>query len=271
MSQARYVYGTCSEEGCSSAATYKKLMMCKKHYTLVNRREPKTAACLRCETVFIRVGRKLYCSDTCRLLTMKDRDALRYPEPDPTHKECSRCGTNKPRSEYHLDKKRRDGLFPYCIDCRREYTGTQRMVAATLSKQEYDKQRRDTINADPVLRGEKALANRNRWLVSKYGISLEDYDRLLEKQGGVCALCERTPEEVQAGKTRGGYIKPLCVDHDHDCCPTHITCGNCVRQLLCHFCNLGMGAFRDDPEILLKAAKYVETHRALLETSRLES
>jgi Recombination endonuclease VII len=73
-----------------------------------------------------------------------------------------------------------------------------------------------------------------------YGISLEDYDVMFERQGGACAICKRT------GVT-------LCVDH------CHLT-GE-VRGLLCIRCNSAIGFCSDDPAVLLAAADYLRAPR----------
>jgi hypothetical protein len=84
-------------------------------------------------------------------------------------------------------------------------------------------------------------------LRSTYGITMDDYDRMLEEQDFRCAVC-RTPEP---GGAR--HMVRWVVDHDH-------ATGK-VRALLCHSCNFGLGKFRDDPELLRQAADYVEMHR----------
>lgn len=93
---------------------------------------------------------------------------------------------------------------------------------------------------------------RERELVKKYGITLKDYDRLLAAQKGGCAICGFEPEEDG---------KQLAVDHNHGCCDYRRdgrTCGRCVRALLCESCNLGLGKFGDDADLLRKAADYLE-------------
>ena len=62
----------------------------------------------------------------------------------------------------------------------------------------------------------------------KYGITYDDYERMLEEQGGGCGIC--------GTKEPGGRGK-FHVDHDHTCCPAEKTCGKCIRGLLCHGCN----------------------------------
>lgn len=59
----------------------------------------------------------------------------------------------------------------------------------------------------------------------------EDYDRVLAEQGGHCASCDAVPTADRR----------LAWDHDHTCCPGKVTCGNCVRGLLCPKCNLLLG------------------------------
>jgi hypothetical protein len=77
-------------------------------------------------------------------------------------------------------------------------------------------------------------------LKSKYNLTLEDYDELLDKQNGVCAIC--------GGINRAG--KRLGVDHCHR--------SGKVRGLLCDTCNLILGQFDDQIKILQKVIKYLQ-------------
>ena len=36
-------------------------------------------------------------------------------------KTCSSCGNNSLKSNFHKDRKRKDGLRPQCIDCRKKF------------------------------------------------------------------------------------------------------------------------------------------------------
>lgn len=72
----------------------------------------------------------------------------------------------------------------------------------------------------------KARARLAATLKYNFGITVERYEEMLARQGGVCAICKRRP-----GKRR------LAVDHDHSCCPGRRSCGKCVRGLLCKACN----------------------------------
>ena len=88
-------------------------------------------------------------------------------------------------------------------------------------------------NRDPNIRRD--------WFYRKtYGITLADYDEIIEQQGGRCAICFSFP---YAGRA-------LCVDHDH------VT--GAVRGLLCDACNRGIGFFQDEPELLRVAIAYLE-------------
>lgn len=79
-------------------------------------------------------------------------------------------------------------------------------------------------------------------LFKKYGITLEDYQRMLSNQKGVCAICHKN--NSYAGKTR-----MFAVDH------CHVT--GKVRGLLCQSCNRALGLFGDDADRLLKASLYL--------------
>lgn len=70
-----------------------------------------------------------------------------------------------------------------------------------------------------------------RTRVIRYNLTAEQAIRL--RDGGWCDLC-----------TSWSYR--LCVDHDHVCCPTPtMSCGRCVRGLVCHPCNTALGRFED--------------------------
>lgn len=79
------------------------------------------------------------------------------------------------------------------------------------------------------------------WRDKGININLEQYNQLLEKQGGVCAICS-------ADKNKNGTA--LCVDHCH--------ASGVVRGLLCHNCNVTLGRFSESAEALLKAANYLQ-------------
>lgn len=87
---------------------------------------------------------------------------------------------------------------------------------------------------------------RNADLKKHYGIDSTEYERMLNSQGGVCAICGAPP-----GGGRGGKLH---VDHCH--------ATDEVRAILCHNCNFGLGAFGDSPSRMRQAARYVETHAA---------
>ena len=81
--------------------------------------------------------------------------------------------------------------------------------------------------------------------LKRYGLTENDYQRLLIKQKGLCAICYAARTETR-----------LAIDHDHSCCPQRKTsCGKCVRWLLCGKCNLLLGAANDSVELLRKAAR----------------
>jgi len=83
--------------------------------------------------------------------------------------------------------------------------------------------------------------------MTQRGISLAEYNRLLTLQGGKCAICRRGDSNHRTGRA-------FSVDHDH--------ATDVVRGLLCHTCNLAVGAMHDNPEHLRSAADYLERGRS---------
>jgi len=107
-------------------------------------------------------------------------------------------------------------------------------------------------NPDAVRGYQKAYREKNREALvakdrqRKFGITHQEYAKLYQSQGGVCAICSQ-PETA----TRLGKVKSLAVDHDHKT--------GRVRGLLCSDCNTGIGKLKDDPKVLQSAIQYLKS------------
>jgi hypothetical protein len=82
------------------------------------------------------------------------------------------------------------------------------------------------------------------------GVTGVEYDAMLERQGGVCAICH----QPETRKAKGGTPYTLGVDHNH-------ATGQ-IRDLLCMTCNSAIGLAADDPMLLRAMADYLERHRS---------
>ena len=114
---------------------------------------------------------------------------------------CTKCGEWKPMTEYHKTKRNIDGYQGLCKACHKEGT-------------------------------------RNTDYIRKFGITLEDYNKMFADQEGKCGIC---------GKHQ--LDKNLSVDHDHKTME--------VRGLLCQPCNLGLGKLGDNIEGVENALNYL--------------
>ena len=103
------------------------------------------------------------------------------------------------------------------------------------------------------MKAKRRKAAKAAYVQRTYAITDDEYQAVYEAQGGVCAICRRANDRY----------KHLAVDHDHSCCPGSVSCGKCVRALLCKPCNRDvLGHLRDDPGALRRAIDVVETHPA---------
>ena len=163
-------------------------------------------------------------------------------------RECSRCKQIKSIDEFVIRAGYKDGLYPWCDDCRRE------------KAREYRAARR----ADPIKRARDLdstlrSARKRRQEVpevfamskraSRYGVTQEMYDAQLERQNGICAIesCWRRATDI---------------DHDHECCPLSAdrqkACGKCFRGILCNWCNTALARVNDNVTKILGLAVYLD-------------
>ena len=138
-------------------------------------------------------------------------------------KSCCKCKIDKPLEGFHRNKVTVDGLQKTCKECQSAYSKLPHVR---------DKQK------DYYQRTKRAHIDRN--LKAQYGISYDEYDVMLEKQKGRCAIC---------GTDNPGGKGRFHVDH----CHTNGT----VRGLLCHHCNTMLGLAKDSAETLNKAISYL--------------
>lgn len=145
--------------------------------------------------------RRKYCSKRCKRLAAARRESARLLE-SKAGRVCAGCGGEIPAELL--------SSAIYCSeDCRRTHAG-------------------------PEIR-------RRSMLKRLYGLTLDRYQALVEKQGGCCAICHSADP---------GAKGIWHIDHCHN--------GGHVRGLLCSACNTGLGQFKDRPEVLRAAADYLE-------------
>lgn len=154
---------------------------------------------------------------------------------------CRKCGKIKSTSDFNADTKRKDGFYPWCVECRREYKkkymGQTTKILTTKSAQ-YTEQSK----ASHTLKTKYAAGEFVSSLLSRYGISAGDLIKIFREQRGKCAICKS-----EFGATRRTRFE---IDHCH-------RTGK-VRGLLCSGCNVGLGGFVDNVQSLWEATRYLK-------------
>lgn len=191
------------------------------------------------------------CSACLRELDRANYRAQRKREPRTLTLDCGHCGTA------FTYTTRTGPVRKYCSERCKANAGEAMRQAR---KQQISAKRCDCGSTDvakhgkPVCpdcrvdkRNRRTDAHRLKRRLSLYGLTQADYDDLVAVQRGQCAICTTT----EPG-SRGWFI-----DHDHGCCPGIGSCGNCVRGLLCHDCNLLLGMAKDSTERLDRAKTYL--------------
>ena len=141
-------------------------------------------------------------------------------------KTCKRCHVDKPLSDFRLESRATGRRKPRCNPCEN--------ARMREDRQRHGTKRRATDRGAYARRSlDVAAVNKQRF----YGLSELDAFRVIEAPG--CEICGERNES-----------RLLAVDHCHD---TGLN-----RGVLCDRCNLALGNMRDNPELLRRAAEYVE-------------
>lgn len=172
-------------------------------------------------------------------------------------KKCNVCSRTKSLDEFYKDKKMVSGVRNNCKACHIEqetnryhdnrehtpdfYSESKRKKPSVPRPKSQKRARKPYRYAD----GRKGNDTSHPHYIRidscrKLGITIYDYEKMYEEQGGRCKICNIHESELK---------KKLGIDHCHNT--------GTVRGLLCFNCNVGIGHLRDDPEILLKAIEYI--------------
>ncbi|WP_037810975.1 endonuclease VII domain-containing protein [Streptomyces sp. MspMP-M5] len=180
---------------------------------------------------------------------------------EPGAKQCTGCKRDLSAAAFARDKNRRDGLQVRCRECVAEYSAARyrrRRVAMGKQVREqvdvpaghklcrtcgavkpHSAWHRNATAPDGLstrCKACRAVQGRQDHLKRQYGITEAERDALVKEQWGLCVIC------LEADAAH--------VDHDHKT--------GKVRGVLCFSCNAALGQFKDRPDVLRRAAEYLE-------------
>jgi hypothetical protein len=172
-------------------------------------------------------------------------------------KRCSRCRESKPRADFASNRAMRDGLQAYCRECAAAYHQQRQLAKGRRVRPkvatpeghkfcracgevrphaEWHCRSTSPDGLDSCCKKCKAERQRADHLKRQYGITEAERDAMIESQKGLCVICLSAPAAH--------------VDHCHKT--------GRVRGVLCFNCNSAIGKLGDDPEVVRRAAAYLE-------------
>lgn len=139
-------------------------------------------------------------------------------------KRCCRCRKHLPFERFNKRGRAKDGLHECCRECQKKHSKP---------------------------RSEKGKPRCKQWIRARnlrinFGITPEEFDAILNLQGGCCMICRTTEPK---GKGKG-----WCVDHCHKT--------GRVRGVLCAPCNFLIGLAQENERILMAAILYLESAKS---------
>jgi hypothetical protein len=142
---------------------------------------------------------------------------------------CKGCGLPKSVESFDRHPTMVGGRINFCRRCEQ----SKALIRNRLNKDKINQQQRERRKKNPCrMKGYDLKKN--------YGMSINDWNNMFEKQHGCCAIC---------GKESYQFKKPLQVDYNHK--------SNKVRKLLCVRCNTAVGII-EDKEFRDRITKYLE-------------
>jgi hypothetical protein len=154
-------------------------------------------------------------------------------------KTCKKCKYSKSESEFYKFKKNgKDYRRGTCRTCVAKKVRTKKK-----NQTEEEKLKWKEYNKSWHLKNPDYILKTN--LKRKYGLTLDQFNKMLESQNGVCKIC-KSPDSGISHSDR------LFVDHCHKT--------NKIRGLLCNRCNSILGFANDCIETLEKSIQYLRNY-----------
>jgi predicted nucleic acid-binding Zn ribbon protein len=175
----------------------------------------------------------VYCSRKCKDTA---RTSLRRASYDPEIIGCHQCGKE-------LAKKRSDARF-CSAQCGQVWHNQRRSADKTAARLAAQAPCQACGGAVPPER--RVFCSQECMYISRvpnaHGLTASQFDDLLSSQGRSCAIC---------GTSDWGVKGPQ-IDHNHET--------GAVRGILCVNCNNALGRFKEDVDVMRRAAEYLERH-----------
>ena len=159
---------------------------------------------------------------------------------------CSKCGEEKPFSEYH---SKRGKSQPECKPCRSKYMAKlyqdNRERERAVRKAWYEKNKILVCEKLRKNRQDNLQEHRLRARLRRKGMSLEQYQSKIIAQRNSCEIC--------LGSFGTDAYKCSYIDHDHKT--------GKIRGLLCSQCNTALGLLREDIKLFQKCVAYLKKYK----------
>lgn len=163
---------------------------------------------------------------------------------------CKKCGEHKSLPSFSKDKTKRDGYSTVCRVCRKKYrdkrffdiTKEDKICTHCGVKKHWAQFSKNKRNATGLYSWCK-VCDRDKTRRIKYG---DDYKLHASKTN--CDICKIAFDEQNKFSSQH-------IDHCHST--------GVVRGALCHRCNIALGYFSDDIELLLECIRYLKKHEKI--------
>lgn len=225
----------------------KIIKVCKKHGELTENqiyfRKKRTPECKEC----VKIRQEKYYE--WKFPNREPKKTL----PEGMVKDCKYHGLLTKEETYSKkDHRNSHWIIISCKYCKKEY--------AEKNKEKISERLREKGKVDRKLNPEKYKLRQRKYLkkfrdiiskkriIRKYKISIQEYDKMFLEQDNKCYICKKEETKIN---TRGDKNRTSRLSLDH----CHLS--GKVRKLLCHNCNIMIGASKESIETLENAIKYL--------------